>query len=353
MVLQFLNKYEAQKEFDSSDYLKSLSISECYLRLGILYSNSGIIFDRNNSSDVDIRKHLFNIYFNSCTNFTLHEQEVLVYLFNELDKIISNNVNGDLFSINQIRFKLVKLDSINLKLDWGYIFTINDTIVIPNNYLNSVLKCYNNHQIHNEHSLIETNGPKNEFYDNSKILPCLTTLYHELIHIIQRNKIHYPVHNKIFEYIYSNFWGFTKISNDRLVINTKLPFVMITNPDTVNDKWIVSLFNYQKKYYEYFLPELIVDSLKHKPRGVLILLKKHNNLFQITNIYKNIDEYKSYTRKFYGLMVQLYHPYEIFANLLSKYIVENIMYSDHQDYFYFYNYINKYTLSRDNLIKFR
>lgn len=349
MVLQFLTKFEAQKEFNSSNYLKSLSVDECHLKLGILYSNSGIIFDNN----VDFKKCLHNVYLNNCMDFTLHEQEVLFYLFMELDKIISNNVNGSLFSINQIPFKMIKLNSVDSKLDWGYIFTINDAIVIPNNYLNRILKCYHNHLTHNMHQFVATNGPKNEFYDNSKILPCLTTLYHELIHIIQRNKIYYPNHNKIFEHIYSNIWGFHQISSKQLITRTKLPFTIITNPDTVNDKWVISLFNYQKKYYEYFLPELISDSLKTKPRGVLILLKKHGNLFEITNVYRNINEYKSYTRKFYGLTEQLYHPHEILANLLSRYVVENIMFSDHQDYFYFYNYINKYITSTDNLIRFK
>jgi hypothetical protein len=85
----------------------------------------------------------------------------------------------------------------------------------------------------------------------------------------------------------------------------------ITNPDGHNYQWSV-IINGQI----YWPIAVSNQSSNGHPKGVLI---GEGGLF-------DLDKVHQYVNRFHGLGSQLYHPNEIYAHLVAKYMVHNITY---------------------------
>ena len=113
-------------------------------------------------------------------------------------------------------------------------------------------------------------------------------------------------------------WKFVKISTQGKIPNR------ITNPDGFNDTWQIIIND------EIYTP--ILSLYGGIPEGFLI-----NNFNGSWTLLKNCTKY---TNNFYGLKSQLYHPNEIFAHLVSDYIILNKIYANCWNSYKFYEYLN-------------
>lgn len=337
MIPKYLNLMEAQKEFKKSSYISTFSETELKIRYKLL------IGDIPTGSISHIRRTIQNAYLTSCIDFSDSEKTMLNNCFNLIYQIISAKTHNNFFIPDQI--KLIKLNSRNSKIDWGYLFTINDCIVLPNNYIDNMSKDYKHFLKSISQISLNSVGPRPSHPNLNIIKPHLINLFHETVHVMQRTSSN---HMDIFEYIYRKIWNFESISKQQLV-NLDPSINFLTNPDGYNFEWIIPLYSHKDKKYHYFLPALIYDYDRMVPQGILIeLAKRSDQTFKLTKNWNQLTAFPNYTNKFYGLQSQLYHPNEIIAQLISEYLVNGELYSNTPDSFYFYDYINKFLLSDNN-----
>ena len=163
-------------------------------------------------------------------------------------------------------------------LELGMPYTINDTIIIPENLLNSIYIDY-----------IRNNKLQNAF---------INTLIHEKIHIIQR------FNQKKFNKYYKSRYDFVKRLYT-LPIPDHINNLHMNNPDSNNQIWIYNISN--REYYT-------------------LLKYNHNNIYSIgidvkTKKEINIDNLKN--KLGFKSDISIYHPNEIFACEVAKKIQKN------------------------------
>lgn len=337
MSIQFLSSQQAAQEYIKSDYFEQMSHKEIIYRL---YGLGGhfTYADTYNTK----RSKLVKLYTSLTLDFTINERNIINFYFKQLLSLLNNKAPQII--PNKKHIGLIK---INKGVDWDYPYTINHCIVIPTKFLNSLISTYQKFVDQLEITPQEMWNPIRPNYE--EINRKNVILCHEMIHILQRNKTLYPQHNKIFNYIYKDIWGFRKINKSQLVFKNKYLNV-ITNPDGYNYEWIISLYNHETNFNQWFMP-LLINNVNNKPTGILVeLIEKEPGNFLVSgqSHWNYIETFKRYIYKFYGLKKQLYHPNEIIAHLLSNYIVMDDILTNAQytfDYFNFYKILNKYFIS--------
>lgn len=339
MNIVFLSSQQASHEYIATDYFDQMNSAEIGYRLKVGgWGNLG-----SPISATSLRK----LYGSLTRDFTTYEQAVVNFYFKQLYDILSQKAPGLIPKAKPIG--LIKLEQ---GVDWDYPYTINHCVVIPVKFLNSLIKTYQRFGQQLNQPIQQMWNPVRPPYQmiNQKLM----FLFHELIHILQKNKNLYSGHKTLFDYIYTEVWGFHKISKDQIVNRDKFLNV-ITNPDGYNFEWAIPIFNHETNYQHWFLPLLSLD-LNNRPTGILVELEKlPNGHFKALRRWNFIHNYKRYVNKFYGLEQQLYHPNEIMAHLLSNYVILEVQFTsttDTFDYFKFYRFLDKYFIS-SNFTPFR
>ena len=233
---------------------------------------------------------------------------MLKYFHNLVDYIFNKKLPKLCPDTSRIKYLKLKAN-----VDWNYPYTINNTVVIPQHYMNDMVS-----------AVAALDRPDTELWnvprhDYSNINKQGAILCHEWIHLIQRGCINNEFLYNYFINLYENIWEFKK----NTLTSYKIPN-RITNPDGLNDNWIVLMNNTP------YLPTLSL--FNNIPTGFLISAETHS--------WTLIDNSASYMNRFYGLKEQLYHPNEIFAHLVSDYIILNKMYTDCWNSYTFYNTLN-------------
>ena len=259
--------------------------------------NSG--YKINKTDDIiKMRKKMLQIYLDSIENFSNIEKKSITIVINILIKKV------EIFNKhNAIQLPIIKNWSFIKKgnTDWEYIFTTDKSIILSKSVIQDFVTHVN-------------------WYTSTKNLDnidnIITTLYHEQWHIFQR------LHQKIFDKFYKNFWNFIKV---KLTPKTKniIKKRAIINPDGDNFNWI---YNLNKN--SYILPFLGIDN-DYEHHHYFLKLEKKNVKNEkktykiILNKFYNLDNNTEYTNRFYNLG-QIYHPNEIFANLLPLILSKRI-----------------------------
>lgn len=348
MILNFLNYNEARLEIRNSNYFYQFNQEELRIRLHMLRHHNHAQKVAKSGNIEQMRTTLINIYLENCLDYLPEEIEAINFCYQLIDQIIKNKTEGSFFVPNEFQVKLIKLNSIHKQLDWGYLFTLEESIVLPDNYLADLMTAYLTFYKNNQDIIQPTNTVKPVSPDFGILKSHLVNLYHEVIHLLQKTTKLSSIYNRISQHIYQQIWHFTHIEKGQLVGLSETDN-FITNPDGFNFEWIIAIFNYQTSQNHFFLPSLVFDYRVDIPVGILIELKSlPNGQFQLINKWDRIELYPNYVKKFYGLFTQLYHPNEILAQLLSEYLVNSQTFNSHPDSFYFYDYINKYLLNSNN-----
>lgn len=252
--------------------------------------------------------NLKNIFLNNLTFFYKHNIVNIVNEQKSLLKGLITDVDNALFEKME---RLPQWNFVFLKnnIDWNYPYTIGNVIFMTEMRLNSMLSNYTN--IDEDVSNI------------SKI-----TMIHEYIHILQR------LNPEIFQSFYQIYYKFKIIPLDKrnnILGDLFLKTYWITNPDGLNGEYYIE---YEKEIYTPFLMLDPNDIKKHKP--VLVKLDSDFNILyneSSKKTYKNemvnnvkipimfdLEKSKIYQRYTFGIE-QNYHPNEIYANMVSTYII--------------------------------
>jgi len=260
----FLNS----EKFPQADKFRS---NEIYARTTYYGSSSNI---------KRMREIAKKIYSKNTINFTEADKFKINNVLNSLKKRIMNfnNKNNTNFPVMKT-WNLIKISS---DIDWGFPYTIDNYIVISDDFITNVSK-----------------------------KQMLSTLFHEQFHIYQRK---YPI---IFKKLYSK-WNFQYIKNFKLP--SKIDDNIITNPDAPDNDYIFKLDK-----HNYLLPILILDKNNDDNHlSKCIYLKKDKNLFSIkSSKLFNLKDIPNYYTRFYKIN-QNYHPNEIFANLIPKIVFQKL-----------------------------
>lgn len=272
--INYLSAKEAAKVFLNSEkfpQIKKFRLNEIYARTTYYGSSSNI----NNMRNIAKK-----IYTKNTINFTEVDKFKINNNLNSLNKRIIdfNNKNNTNIPVMKT-WNLIKISS---NMDWGFPYTINNYIVISD-----------------------------DFITNTTTKQMLSTLFHEQFHIYQRK---YPM---IFKKLYSQ-WNFKYIKNFKLP--SKIDDYIITNPDAPNNDYIFKL-----NKNNYLLPILILDKNNNDNHlSKCIYLKKNKNSFEIkSSKLINLKDIPNYYTRFYKID-QNYHPNEIFANLMSKIVFQKL-----------------------------
>ena len=308
ITILFLDKKQARLEFVKTDYLDQFNDTELNLRLSFVEK---LVHGDRNSRVAELR----SVYMDHCLTFNEQEKTTLRSCLLTAEQKVSSRTKSKLLLPSSYEIKLLKLDSMRAKLDWGYVFTINDTIVLPNNYITELLAA-------------------------NDLRLYTVTLYHEIIHIRQRNLSAMNCHYRTFGFVYENIWRFIPIKRSQ-ILDVPDNINLITNPDGYNFEWIVKTFDNRTRSDVYFMPCLIYDRAKKIPVDILIELDPidASGFYRMTNRCNYMNKVQEYTERFLGLTNQLHHPNEISAQLLSEYLVNGeILFKDG-------TYIMRYILS--------
>ena len=270
-----LDNISSSYEFNKTDYFE-MATDELNYRINSIHK-----FYPQLSAIGDIR----TLYSKLTENFSNEEIEAIKYYHTLINYMFKNKLPR--LCPNTSDIKYIKLKK---NIDWNYPYTINHCVVLPELFLKEIVDSF--HTI----KPIKSNKVWNLTRPNYKTINKIAcNICHEWIHITQRYKL-----TSELEDIYINIWGFNKTP-----IEPKKGF--ITNPDGKNGVW-----------------STIIDGIKLYP---IVILKNDiptGGLFDSTSgiVY---DYTESYIRRFGGIRDQLYHPNEIFANLVSRYIIYNTM----------------------------
>jgi len=177
--------------------------------------------------------------------------------------------------IKQNKFKLFDkykwncFMSIN-QLESDMPFTISDFIIIPKNILDKLTDKIN--------------------------IKFVCTLIHEKVHIIQR------FNEKYFDKIYERLFPFAYKYDKEM--DEQLKKIYMTNPDSNNTIWLYKIDN------KYYVPLYVAYKNKYEQIGF-----NEQNITDIIDL-KKIKELDKFGKS-------LYHPNEIFANNITKDIINN------------------------------
>jgi len=351
MLLDFLNNREAVQEFSNSTYFKKFRHRELLVRLAPFYPQTQLAkMDRKRLRDL-----LFNVYLNSTRDFDPIETEALQFYFNEIERLVKAKGGARFFLPSNQSIGLIKVEDHQKRLDWGYLFTINGTIVIPLSYLNNLVDRYRTYLRTSREVATPSVSARQIFGDKTILQSGINSLYHEIVHILQRQGeisgagasylYDTGVYNCFFGGLYSGLWDMEKVERNQLknvsLLDQMLTF--ITNPDGPNFQWITRARFGNK--YQYLLPALKYNTSTGHPEGVLIVLEPLPfGEYRLTQSVYSIENVPDYSERFYGLKGQLYHPHEISAQLLSDYLVSDKLWGNQLNSFAFYQYLEKFLL---------
>lgn len=348
-MLTFLDNREAVQEFSNAPYFKNFRHRELLVRLASFYPQAQLAkMDKKSLRDL-----LFNVYLNSTRDFDSVETEALQLYFNEIERLVKAKGGGRFFLPSNQPIGLVKMEDHGKRLDWGYLFTINSTIVIPVSYLNFLVDRYRTYLRSTRETAESSVSGRQIFGDKSVLQAGINNLYHETVHILQRQGdvlgggylYDAGVYSCFFGELYRNLWDMEKVERNQLkgigLLDQMLTF--ISNPDGPNFRWITRARIGNK--YQYLLPALRYNASTGHPEGVLIVLEPlpFGEYSATTSVY-SIESVPDYSGRFYGLKGQLYHPHEISAQLLSDYLVSDKLWGNQLNSFAFYQYLEKFLL---------
>jgi hypothetical protein len=227
-----------------------------------------------------------------------------------LIKGITDEINKVLLVATEKTVPKWNIVLLNNNIDWNYPYTIGDKIFITKSRLDGLLRMYSYGDVDSS--------------NNAKI-----TFIHEYIHILQRKN------PKAFQSFYEIFWNFKQIpigKRNSIMGDTFLKTYWVTNPDGINAEYYVEHEN------EKYTPFLMLDPNNIKVhKAVLIKLDNDFNVLHTEEsklefkgqlkynvkipIMYNIENMKFYQDISFGIK-QNYHPNEIYANLVSSYLID-------------------------------
>jgi len=257
----------------------------------------------------EYKVNLRNLFLNNLTyfykqnlvEFTNEQQSLLRGVISEIDRILINALE---------RIPIWNLVLYKNNIDWDFPYTIGSVIFMTQRRLQILLDKY-------------TNG------DNDDMSGIKITLVHEYLHILQRKNV------KAFQSFYEIFWGFKPIpegKRNNIYGDVFLKTYGITNPDGNNGEY------YVEHNGEKYTPFLMLDPKNIKNH--LPMLVKLDNDFNVLHdekskkqmkgevvqnvkipIMYNISDMSFYKKHTYGVG-QNYHPNEVFATLVSTYLID-------------------------------
>lgn len=244
----FLNQQEGQKIFDRP---LVLSLIRSYRYKESVARSGGLVTDRS-----AYRDHMIDFYKQAVLEFTQEEKQSLLQLI-MLDPRLRNE-----------NWMFLKVGS---HVDWGFPFTLENVVVLPENVLQS----------------IGTLTAK--------------TLRHECIHIKQRK------HQNEYDEFYKSSLGYRK--SKKLQIPSSIIENTVTNPDGPDVNWI------KKVGDDWYWSALMLQDGTEKPRGLAWKCIVNENESDVT-VTKTFIPLTELTFAFDGHS-NTYHPNEFVASLLS------------------------------------
>lgn len=294
--------------------IKFLSVSEAQY---IIYTDE--YFNCFNESELMIRTKGYgkDYYYHNLLEFSKEEKFIIERICNISLSLMTSKI-PKLVPKNTIGFIKVKAG-----VDWDYPFTIGNNIVLSEVTLR---KFIDGTKLSNDYSQVSAKQWNLWRPQATNILEHATLITHEIIHITQRNPTPLQYNNILSFY---KDWGFRKIHPNSLVLQTTLP-PLITNPDGYNFNYIVQVYSEGK--WNWLLPTLIYS--QDKPRGIIFKLTPlSDGRFIVTNDYDFIEKFGKYKDMFPIAVEQLYHPNEIFATLVSEWLIKDIVHTDHLKFY--------------------
>lgn len=260
--VQFLNKETGREIFESAEYK---SYEKVFQPREIYYKSNLKI------NDGDVKK-LKQLYIDNIIDFEENEKDFLKKICNKSDDVLIAK-----FGVT-INWRLMCMKD---KLDWGYPYTLNNTIILCKKEVVNMLN-------------------RGENYT-------LSYLTHEAVHVLQKDKL-----ESFFFEIYEKL-NFVKINVQSILLNDEIiKKNWVTNPDGVNGEWLYKITD------GYICPILLLnDSGKH--RTVFI---KFDNNFKIVNHIEDIKKCNEYNIFNQNHIYQNDHPNELFGSYM-QYLVEN------------------------------
>jgi hypothetical protein len=263
--VHFLTKKETNQEYQKSQYLQTISSKEISTRIN------------EHNQKANTRIDLMHYYFNSSLDFTMEEKQHIEPIINKALKLFENHFPGvTKFLLVENKLRLAKVQG---SLDWNFPYTLNMTIVLPQNMLKDDIT---------------------------------STILHEMIHLHQKKQPHF------YEEIYRNSFGFEKINPEKIIITTNYENYLITNPDALKREWVIQLYD------GLYLPALIYVNNSHI--NCLFKLRESSNpgyyLAQEPPI--NAKSRKDYLEIIHNCKQQVDHPNEIIACIITSNIFKKI-----------------------------
>ena len=275
----FNNKYDSSITYTKNNQLHKYPEFDIH----------NLVRDRINVKSF-MRKELNKFYQKNTIEFTLEEQKNISEICLRCNSLLKNYLKKDKIPY----WNFLKLKS---GIDWDFPYTIGKSVVFTQYRLYKLLELYNT---------------QND--DNMNIT--LTTFIHEYLHILQR------LNQNIFNMFYKKYWKFHSVPSiikDNIDNNVWLQTYHISNPDGLNNEWCI------KEGNTYYIPFLMLnpESIKeHKP--ILLVANKYGLKYENEDAkipqYENLENNPLYNKYTFGIR-QSYHPNEIYANLVSEYIV--------------------------------
>lgn len=239
---------------------------------------------------------------------TLYQNNTFEWTENEMLKIkeyIENIIiilqDAGYYVLSNLSWKFVKLSH---KLEWGYPFTIGDTIILPNDDIDFI-----------------TNSEKMQ-------LEFTNTLIHEQIHVFQK------INLSIFDNFYINNWNW--IPNQQINIRSEDKERIVHNPDGMDIKWIwkcpdTDEYIFQSLYLQ--PPPKKEHSFKDKiiERRWMLSEAETNAKRSIYNLQSIVEDIPCFQTYLPGKN-HMYHPHEMFAYLASGYLSNNLEVDDNALY---------------------
>ena len=265
-IINLLSKTEGKDRFNKFKSTDNYNTREINARSNFIQSKLKLNEKRN---------EMLEIYKKNTMEFTEDEKQYLTDAVNYLFTKYKNK-------LPLIRsWNFIKLHE---SLDWGYPFTLDNYIVLS----------------------------KEKISSNTKELARL--LFHEQLHIIQRNE------SKIFEDFYIKQWKFEKFD---LPDDPWIREYLVHNPDSID------YFIYKLSDELYMLPLATTHSNQYRLTETALFLTNTKKILAKDDEphiepLRNVVEYNN---RFYNTE-SLYHPNEIFATILTSMVFNDLSVSE-------------------------
>lgn len=295
-----LDKNLSSIEFNKTNYFNDMTDIELSYRIKSIHTFY---------PEMSFINNIRTLYSNLTDDFTNEEISAIKYFHTLISYSFKHKLPKLCPNTDEIGY--IKLKE---NIDWNFPYTINHCVVLPISFLKTICSSFSSImpvKSSNVWNLVRPN------YKTINKIAC--TICHEWIHISQRYKL-----KNEFNEIYTKIWGFSPFNYNHILKKSSKCF--ITNPDGKNGDWSVILQGLR------LFPILVLDNTTNKPIGGLY-----------NPINDTIYSYTSgYIQNFGGLTDQLYHPNEIFANLVSQYIIYGNMFISNWNTSQFYFSLNKF-----------